>query len=146
MTGDNCHPICKFNQCCNYHFFLLDDIPVAGIPVNIRVIRPWDYCHKCEFVKERHMIDDTHVFINENLKNKTISDYQMTQHISMSKNDVVGGNLTLPQTKDALRKLRSQENQLLLATDITQETNNLMDIFITIIPGGFIQNLSYNTY
>ena len=124
---------CKFNECCNYHF-LLDDIPVAGIPVNIRVIRQGEFCHKCQLVNKRHMIGDTRAII------------QMTQYTSMSKNDEIGGNLTLPQTKDALRKLRSEKNQLNLAPDITQETKILMDIFIIIIPGGFIQNFSYNPY
>ena len=100
---------CKFNECCNYHF-LLDAIPVAGIPVNHRVIRQGEFCHKCELVKKRHMIDDTHAIINEQLKKTTISDYHMTQYTSMSKNYKIGGNLTLPQTKDALRKLRSEKN------------------------------------
>ena len=128
--------------------FLLDDIPVAGIPVNIRVIRQEEFCHKCELVKKRHniMIGDTRAIINEQLKKTPISDYQMTQCTSMRKNDKSGGNLTLPQTKDALRKLRSEKIQLNLATDITQETNILMDIFRTIIPGGFIQNFSCNPY
>ena len=112
---------CKFNECCNYHF-LLDDIPVAGIPANIRVIRQGGFCHKCELVKKSHMIGDTRTIINEQLNKTTISDNQMTQYTSMSKNDEIGGNLTLPQTKDALRKLRSEKNQLNLPTYITQET------------------------
>ena len=131
---------CKFNECCNYHFLLVD-IPVAGIPVNIRIIRQGEFCHKCELVIKRHMIGDTRAIINEQLKKTTINDYQMTQYTSMSKNYEIGGNLTLPQPKDALRK-----NQLNLATDSTQETKILMDIFRTIIPGGFIQNFSYNPY
>ena len=66
MTGDNCHPICKLLQpansmsVVNYHF-LLDDIPVPGIPVNIRVTRQGEYYHQCELVKKRHMIGDTRV-------------------------------------------------------------------------------------
>ena len=55
------------------------------------------------------MICDTRAIINEQLKKTTISDYQMTRYTSMSKNDEIGGNLTLPQTKDALRKLRSEK-------------------------------------
>ena len=89
---------CKFNECCNYHF-LLDDIPV-----NICVIRQREFWHKCELMNKRHMIGDTHPIINEQLKKTTISDCQMTQYTSMSKNDEIGGNLTQPQTKDALRK------------------------------------------
>ena len=123
---------CKFNKCCNHHL-LLDDIPVAGIPVNIRVIRQGEFCHKFELVKKRHMIGNTRAIINEHLTKTTISDYRVTKYTSMSKNDKIGGNPTLPQTKDALRKLRSEKNQLNLATDITQETKILMDIFRTII-------------
>ena len=119
---------CKFDECCNYHF-LLDNIPFAGIPVNIRDIRQEEFCHKCELVKKRHMIGDTRA---------TISDYQMTQYTSMSKNDEIGGNLTLPQIKDALTKLRSEKSQLYLATVFTQETKLLMDIFRTIIPDDLI--------
>ena len=90
---------CKFNECCNYHF-LLDDIPVAGI----RVIRQGEYCHKCEIVNKRHMIGDTRAIINEQLKKTTINDYQMTQYTSMSKNDEIGGNLTLPQNQGCFEK------------------------------------------
>ena len=128
---------CEFNKRFNYHS-LLNDISVAGIHVNIRIIRQGEFCHQCELVKKRHMIDDTRAIINEQLNKTTISDYQMIQYTSMSKNDEIGGNLTLPQIKDALRKPRSEKNQLNLATDITQETKILMDIFRTIIPGGFI--------
>ena len=79
---------CEFTKWfdVNSHF-LLDDIPVAGIPVNIRVINQEEFCHKCELVKKRHniMIGDTRAIINEQLKKTPISDYQMTQCTSMGK-------------------------------------------------------------
>ena len=59
----------------------------------------------------------------------------------MSKNVQIGGHLTLPQTKDALRQLRSEKNQFYYTG-----RKILMDIFRTIIFGGFNQIFSYNPY
>ena len=140
--GEFCH---KFKPVQKRHM-LRNRCHTRSCTLNACAAHANKFCHKCELVKKRHMIGDTRAIINEQLKKTTISDYQITQYTSMSTNNEMGGKLTLPQTKDSLRKLRSEKHQLNYATDLTQETKILMDIFRTIIPGGFIQNFSYNPY
>ena len=56
------------------------------------------------------------------------------------------GNISGPQSKETLRKLRSEKLSLNLATDVCQETKIIMEISNELIPGGYIQSYSFNPY
>ena len=84
--------------------------------------------------------------IYEELKKQTVSEYQVLKFSQISSEAEIGGNISGPQRKETLRKLKSELNKLNLSTDITQETKILMDVYKSITPGGYIHNYSYNPY
>ena len=133
---------CKFDQCCTY-VFRINKTPVKRKRILVKVHRFGDFNHSTKKTQKRHVKGASRKCIAESLKTTTTLDYQAYKYATMKGDEIAGGNITDPQTRDVLRKIKSEQLQGNLCTDVFQEVKILMETYRGIVDGGFIQTFSF---
>ena len=137
---------CKAPGCCTY-IFKVKKPPKKSKQLTIVVRRRGTYNHKRGAVVKRHVMGKLRPVIANQLKKKTTLEFQTEKFASMTPVEIKAGNITGPQSKDVLRKIKSEvELSGNLHTDILQEVKILLHCYRSIVNGGFIQHYSVSPF